>query len=185
MTAPYIRPATFADAEAICAIYNPYVLDSSISFEEQAVHPDEMANRIRDVADMDLPWLVLCVGQDLLGYAYATRWRARPAYRYAVETSIYIAAQAGGRGLGTQLYQALLRDLQARELHTAIAGVAQPNPASNALHTALGFSQVANFREVGRKFGQWLDVAYWQLPLSESVGPDTTATAMQPEKACQ
>lgn len=167
MNAMTIRPAASADAPAICAIYNPYVAGTTISFEEAPVPAADMAQRIADVGAAGLPWLVAQEGGRLLGYAYATRWRARPAYRSSVESSVYVDAAAAGRGTGTLLYRALLDELRRREVHMVIGGIAQPNEASVALHERLGFRKVAHFSEVGRKFGRWVDVAYWELRLQD------------------
>ena len=164
-----IREATPDDAAAICAIYNPYIEYTTISFEEKPVAVSEMAERIANTQAQGLPWLVAEAGGDMLGYAYATRWRARPAYRHAVESSIYMRQATVGQGVGKLLYRELIRRLAVLGLHTVIGGVAQPNPASDGLHRALGFRQVAHFEQVGRKFGRWLDVAYWQLPLTRDL----------------
>lgn len=166
MTSRSIRTATAADAEPICAIYNHYITQTTISFEEEPVMPAEMARRIADVTAGKLPWLVLCDGGTLIGYAYATKWRVRQAYRFSVETSVYLDCQRTGQGAGRVLYEALLEELRQRGLHLAIAGIAQPNEASVRLHERLGFNKVAHFGEVGRKFGNWVDVGYWQLQLS-------------------
>jgi phosphinothricin acetyltransferase len=160
-----IRPATPFDAARICAIYNHYVTTTTISFEEQAVTEPEMAQRIADVGAAGLPWLVLEIDGALAGYAYATKWRVRPAYRYSVESSVYLDQAYAGRGLGRLLYGALLERLRERDLHLVIGGIALPNDASAGLHEALGFRKVAHFSEVGRKFGRWLDVGYWELKL--------------------
>ena len=161
-----IRLATAADAEAISTIYNHYIATTTISFEEQPVTATDMVQRIADVAAAKLPWLVLLEGDTLIGYVYATKWRARAAYRFAVETSVYLDPQHAGKGAGTMLYEALLAELRQRELHLAIGGIAQPNEASVRLHERLGFEKVAHFSEVGLKFGRWIDVGYWQLKLS-------------------
>lgn len=161
-----IRPARAADADAICAIYNHYVATTTISFEEAPVAPAEMAQRIAAVAEADLSWLVMLEGETLVGYAYATKWRVRAAYRYSVESSIYVAAEHAGQGVGRQLYEALLAQLRERDLHLVIGGIAQPNEASVRLHERLGFQKVAHFSEVGLKFGRWIDVGYWQLKLN-------------------
>jgi len=162
-----IREATPDDAAAICAIYNPYIEYSTISFEEQPVSVGDMAERIAGTQAQGLPWLVAETEDgELFGYAYASRWRTRPAYRHAVEASIYLRQATVGQGLGKLLYRELLQRLAAQGLRTVIDGVAQPNPASDALHRALGFKQVAHFEQVGRKFSRWLDVAYWQLSFS-------------------
>jgi phosphinothricin acetyltransferase len=165
MTAPHIRSATPQDAARICAIYNHYVTTTTISFEEDAVGEQEMAQRIADVAAAGLPWLVLEVDGVLAGYAYATKWRARPAYRTSVESTVYLDKDCAGRGLGRTLYGALLDELRKRELHLVIGGIAQPNEGSVGLHEAMGFRKVAHFSEVGKKFGRWLDVGYWELRL--------------------
>ncbi|NYE61600.1 phosphinothricin acetyltransferase [Duganella sp. 1224] len=159
-----IRPATPDDAGAIAAIYNHYVATTTISFEERAVTVDEMAQRIRDLGAI-LPWLVREDHGRVTGYAYATRWRVRSAYRFSAETSVYVEQGRGGQGIGSALYTALLDALRARGVHLAIGGIAQPNPASVALHERLGFVKVAHFSEVGRKFERWIDVGYWELKL--------------------
>jgi len=162
-----IRQATGTDAERICTIYNHYVATTTISFEEEPVTAADMAKRIVDVDAANLPWLVMLDGDILIGYAYATKWRVRAAYRFAVETSVYLDPQHAGKGAGTMLYEALLAELRQRELHLAIGGIAQPNEASVRLHERLGFKKVAHFSEVGLKFGRWVDVGYWQLKLSD------------------
>ena len=161
-----IRPASPADAERICAIYNHYIATTTISFEEEPVPEADMARRIADVAAANLPWLVLHEDDQLIGYAYATKWRVRAAYRYAVESSVYLDPDHAGKGAGTMLYEALLAELRRRDLHLVIGGIAQPNEASVRLHERLGFQKVAHFSEVGLKFGKWIDVGYWQLRLT-------------------
>jgi len=161
----HIRPALSADAPAICAIYNPYVATTTITFEEEPVADADMAQRIADVAAAGLPWLVAEAGGKVVGYAYATKWRARAAYRHSVESTVYVDAACVGQGIGRALYAALLDDLRGRGLHLVIGGIAQPNAGSVGLHEALGFRKVAHFAEVGMKFGRWIDVGYWQLHL--------------------
>ena len=159
-----IRSATPEDAAALCAIYNPYIAGTVITFEEQPVAVPEMQRRIAAVQPA-LPWLVAEDAGHVAGYAYAAPWRPRAAYRHSVESTIYLAPASHGRGLGRRLYGELLDQLRARGLHTVIGGVALPNPASVGLHEALGFKQVAEFGEVGFKFGRWINVGYWQLHL--------------------
>jgi phosphinothricin acetyltransferase len=163
-----IRSATTADASRICAIYNHYVATTTISFEEDLVSEDDMARRIADVNAAGLPWLVLTLDGKVAGYAYATKWRARAAYRHSVESSVYLDPGLHGQGWGARLYRHLIDALRARELRTVIAGIAQPNDRSVALHERIGFRKVAHFSEVGFKFGQWIDVGYWQMSLAES-----------------
>ncbi len=160
-----IRDANVDDAESIASIYNPYVLNTSISFEEAAVSVIEMAGRIADVHAAGLPWLVAEVDGVVAGYAYATKWRVRHAYRFSVESSVYLGPASAGKGMGTTLYRALLDRLREGGYHLTIGGIALPNAASIALHEKLGFEKVALFKEVGFKFGAWADVGYWQLSL--------------------
>lgn len=159
-----IRAATSADAAAIAAIYNHYIATTTISFEEHPVGADEMAARIATVAAR-LPWLVCEQDGMVAGYAYATPWRVRSAYRLSVESSVYVSPGHPRQGIGSRLYRALLEELRVRGLHMVIGGIAQPNPASVALHEAMGFRKVAHFSEVGMKFGRWIDVGYWELKL--------------------
>jgi L-amino acid N-acyltransferase YncA len=159
-----IRSATAADAQAICAIYNHFILQSTATFEETAISPDDMATHIDAIAGASsLPFLVAELDGAVAGYAYAAPWKARSAYRHTVESSVYVAPGFAGMGLGSRLYQALLQQLREREVHAVLAGIAMPNSASIGLHEAFGFAKVGQLREVGNKFGQWLDVAYWQL----------------------
>lgn len=163
-----ISNALPSDAEAIAAIYNHYVLDTAISFEEEAVSSADMARRIADVQAGGLPWIVLRLDGAIAGYAYATKWRVRHAYRYSVESTVYLDKDLGGKGYGVMLYTALLAQLRERGCHIVIGGIAQPNPASVALHEKCGFRKVAHFSEVGFKFGRWVDVAYWELKLQDA-----------------
>jgi phosphinothricin acetyltransferase len=162
-----LRPATATDAAQICAIYNTYVTTTTITFEEDAVTEPDMAQRIADVAAAGLPWLVLEEGNKIVGYAYATKWRVRPAYRHSVESTIYLDQAYAGRGFGHMLYSALLDELRKRELHLVIGGIALPNEASVGLHEKLGFRKAGQFTEVGLKFGCWIDVGYWELKLGK------------------
>jgi L-amino acid N-acyltransferase YncA len=166
-----IRPVRPSDAEALCRIYNHYVLHTIVSFEEEEVAAAEMTRRIEAVAAAGLPWLVLEEEGRLIGYAYATPWKTRRGYRYAVESSVYLEASAGGKGYGSWLYAQLLAELRSRPLHTVIGGIALPNAASVGLHEKLGFQKVAHFQQVGWKHGRWVDVGYWQLSLSADEHP--------------
>ena len=163
MSSP-IRPVTAADAAAICEIYNHYVSTTGISFELEPVSVDEMKRRIQEIAGRYV-WLVYEEQGRLLGYAYASQWKPRLAYRHSVESSIYLAPDSAGKGVGKQLYTALFAQLKQREVHAIIAGVALPNAASVALHEKMGFTKIGHFKEVGNKFDQWIDVGYWQLIL--------------------
>ena len=165
MTNAIIRPVSVADAEDIARIYNYYVANTVITFEEEAVSASDMASRITETQGLMLPWLVAEVDGAIAGYAYARRWRPRSAYRYSAETTIYLDRGSERRRIGTALYSALLPLLRERGIHVAIGGVALPNDASVALHEKLGFERVATFRQVGFKHDRWVDVAYWQLVL--------------------
>jgi phosphinothricin acetyltransferase len=153
------------NAAAIAEIYKHYVLTSTISFEEEPATEADIRERIDAVYKAGLPWLVAVVDGELAAYAYATPWRARSAYRFSVESSVYVAHDKPRRGLGRALYGALLEQLRQTDIHTVIGGIAMPNEPSVALHEAMNFKKVAHFNEVGRKFGRWVDVGYWQLEL--------------------
>ena len=159
-----IRSATTADAEAIQRIYAPFVLETAISFEEVPPTADEMAGRVTSTLRTH-PWLVAVDGRKVCGYVYASAHRERTAYRFSADTTVYIAPQAQRRGIGHALYAELLPDLKGRGVHMAFAGIALPNPGSVALHESMGFAKVGVYREVGFKFGRWLDVGWWQRPL--------------------
>ena len=160
-----VRPAQAADAAAIAAIYNFYVTNTVVTFEEEPVSVDEMRRRMDDVFASSLPWLAAEMDGRVVGYAYATKWKARSAYRYSVETTVYLEDGLAKRGVGTELYAELFRLLKERGLHAVIGGIALPNDASVALHEKFGMRKVAHFEQVGFKFGQWVDVGYWQLTL--------------------
>jgi L-amino acid N-acyltransferase YncA len=159
-----IRSCRPSDASQICEIYNHYVRETVVTFEEVPVTGVDMAERIRQVIDR-LPWVVWEQDASIIGYAYAVPWKTRSAYRFAVESTVYISAPFARRGIGTRLYRALIDDLQRRKVHCVIGGIALPNPASVAMHEKLGFVKVAEFTEVGWKFGQWIDVGYWEMIL--------------------
>jgi phosphinothricin acetyltransferase len=158
-----IRAAGIADAPAIAGIYNPYVVETAITFEETIVSAAEMATRIAEVTDSKLPFLVADAGGQAIGFAYASKWKGRCAYRHTAETTVYVDRDHWQRGVGTALYGGLLGLLQGAGFHAAIGGIALPNDSSIALHERLGFVKAAHFREVGFKFNRWIDVGYWQL----------------------
>lgn len=160
-----IREALESDGEAIAAIYNPYIVGSVITFETIAVSGEEMASRIRETMDLGLPYLVATEDDRVVGYAYASKWKGRCAYARSVETSVYLDAAFHGRGIGRQLYVALLDALRELNMHAVIGGIALPNDASIGLHESLGFRKVAQFEQVGFKFDRYVDVGYWQTIL--------------------
>lgn len=160
-----IRAATSADIKSLVEIYNYYIENTAITFEENTIDVAELTKRIALVTEFGLPWLVLEHQGHIIGYAYATKWKERSAYRFAVESTVYLHHQHLGLGFGYKLYNALFDELKRRELNTVIGGITLPNAASVALHEKLGMKKVAHFERIGFKFGQWLDVGYWQLNL--------------------
>ena len=165
-----VRDATAADAVACAAIYAPYVRETVISFELEPPTPEEMAERIA-AAQVRHAWLVLEEDGHLLGYAYANRFSARPAYRWSVEVSIYLEWGRHRAGGGRQLYQALLQRLADLGYRRAMAGMSLPNEASTAFHRALGFTPVGVYRSVGWKHGAWHDVAWVQRTIADGDDP--------------
>lgn len=164
-----IRDIEPRDLDAITAIYNHYVLNTTVTFEEEPVVLNMMESRVQQVQDASLPWIVLEHDQAVVGYAYATKWKERSAYRFSVEISVYLSHLHQGNGFGTVLYDALLTRLKPLGINSVAGGITLPNDASVALHEKFGMQKVAHFSKVGFKFGQWLDVGYWQLCLdSES-----------------
>jgi L-amino acid N-acyltransferase YncA len=158
------RQVKISDADALCRIYNKYIAETRITFEETPTHADEMIKRINTITQ-NYPWLVYEEDGKVLGYTYASRWKERSAYRFSVETGIYIDSDFVGKGIGTKLKGELLKALKEKSIHTVIGGIALPNPASIALCEKFGFKKVAHFKEVGFKLGQWVDVGYWELIL--------------------
>jgi L-amino acid N-acyltransferase YncA len=160
-----IRAATLADAAPVAEIYNHYITKTVVTFEEEAVLPSEIAQRINVVWSASLPWLVAEVGGQVAGYAYASKWHGRCAYKFSTEITVYLAPAQVGRGLGSKLYGRLFPILRERGMHAVIGGIALPNEASVALHERFGLEKVALFKEVGFKFDRWIDVGYWQRTL--------------------
>jgi L-amino acid N-acyltransferase YncA len=157
-----IRAAVIGDAEAIATIYNHYVTNTTVTFEEEPVSPFEIARRMEEVWSSTLPWLVAESDGRIIGYAYATKWKARYGYRFSTEVSVYLDTEHGGRGIGSKLYGDLIPILRQRGIRNIIGGIALPNDASVALHEKFGMEKVAHFKSIGVKFDQWLDVGYWQ-----------------------
>ena len=162
-----IRRAILSDAEQISAIYLPIVKDTSISFETDPPDGDEIARRISTILATH-EWLVAYDQNGIAGYTYASQYRPRHAYRYAVETTAYVHERCRGQGVGKSLYEELFKSLISLDFHVAYAGISLPNPASVALHRAVGFESIGVFQEAGMKFGKWHDVSWWQRKLSSS-----------------
>ncbi|WP_026959233.1 GNAT family N-acetyltransferase [Aliagarivorans taiwanensis] len=160
-----IRDVTPGDYDAITTIYNHYIEHDTSTFEEDTISTGEMARRIKDVEASGFPWLVMEQDGELVGYAYAKAWHVRSAYRFTAEPTVYLAHQHTGAGLATPLYQALFERLRAQQIKQLIAVITLPNPASSRFHDKLGMEKVGHFKDVGFKFGKWMDVGYWQLSL--------------------
>ena len=160
-----IRPASHDDAQRIADLYNHYVLNSTITFEEAAVSPLEISSRLQTIESRGLPWLVSEEDGVVMGFAYASTWKTRHAYRFTVEVTIYLAQDATSSGRGSDLYKSLFNKLRALPVHAAVACIALPNLHSVALHEKFGMKKVGHFNEVGFKFDRWLDVGYWQVNL--------------------
>jgi len=161
-----IRPATIDDANELANIYNYYVQNTVVTFEEDNATQSEMESRIQKNIRDGLPWLVIEKNGKIAGYTYATKWNERAAYRHTVEVTIYLSNNAVSKGLGSRLYERLFSQLRGKSLHIAIGGITLPNTASVAIHEKFGMKKVAHFEAVGYKFGQWLDVGYWQMALN-------------------
>lgn len=165
------------DAAACAAIYAPHVEASATSFEEHSPSAEEVAARIGRVT-MTHPWLVAERDGEVLGYAYACLHRERPAYRWAADVSVYVAATHHRKGVGKSLYGALFGRLRSQRYRVACAGITLPNEASVALHEQLGFIPVGVYRRIGWKAGAWRDVGWWQLDLApEAEDPPTEPLA--------
>lgn len=159
-----IRQVRPEDANALCDIYNHYVLHSIVTFEKVALTGDEMTSRIRKITQ-GFPWIVFEEENEILGYAYATRWKERIAYDRTVESTVYLRQDSFGKGIGKKLYKDLMRRLADAGYHVVLGGIALPNEASISLHESLGFRKVGQLEQVGFKLGRWIDVGYWELVL--------------------
>lgn len=168
---PTIRPVEAADIGAITAIYNTYVLHSTATFETEAVDEAEMRRRMEHITAAH-PYLVCeeeAAGQrKVVGYCYAHEWKARTAYRHSLETTVYLHPAHLGQGLGRMLMERLIDACKDSNAHALIACITGGNAASEVLHRKLGFKKVSHFKQVGRKFGQWLDVTDYELTLPET-----------------
>ncbi|MFF4587805.1 GNAT family N-acetyltransferase [Streptomyces sp. NPDC001388] len=163
-----VRPGVEGDLKALTDLYNHYVRETSITFDTAVFtpeerrpwllsHPEDGPYRLKVAVDTD--------SQEILGYATSSPYRPKAAYSTSVEVTVYVAPGAGGRGVGTLLYKALFEALAGEDLHRAYAGIAQPNEASTRLHERFGFRYVGTYREVGRKFGRYWDVAWYEKDL--------------------
>lgn len=160
-----IRPAVTTDSDQLAAIYNHYIASTCTTFEIDEISTAEMRQRVSKTLKIPLPWLVAESLGDVLGYAYAAPWKERHAYRFTVESTIYLRDDQVGKGVGLPLYSALVEAVRALSLHSMMGGIALPNKPSIRLHERLGFTKTGQFEQVGFKQGRWVDVGYWQLLL--------------------
>jgi len=157
-----IRPIHQSDIPAICHIYNYYIKNTVITFEEVDVTLSEIERRV-ELTTKEYPWFVYEINGAAIGYAYATSWKTRSGYRYSAECTIYLSPEWIGKGIGKKLYSVLIEELKKRNLHYLIGGIALPNEGSIALHEKLNFKKCSQLTEVGYKFNKWIDVGYWEL----------------------
>ena len=157
-----VRFAGANDADRIAAIYNHFIEKTPVTFEEAPVCGPQIEARLASVQAAGLPWLVAKDSSEVVGYAYATPWKDRRGYRFSVEVTVYVEQGHEGRGVGSALYGKLFDELERRPVRAALGGIVLPNDASVALHEKFGMEKVAHFRQVGTKFGEWIDVGYWQ-----------------------
>jgi L-amino acid N-acyltransferase YncA len=159
-----VRNATASDAQAMLDIYRPIVEHTAISFEETPPDVQEFTDRIIGLQSTH-PWIAAEHDGSVVGFAYAAPHRVRAGYRFSVETTVYVASEMQGMGVGRALYGVLIDRLVDAGFASAFAGIALPNPASVRLHEAVGFTRTGTFPRVGYKLGRWHDVGWWYLPL--------------------
>ncbi|MEU0003305.1 N-acetyltransferase family protein [Streptomyces sp. NPDC006314] len=163
-----VRLGVEDDLAPLTILYNHYVRETPITFDTVAFTAEERRPWLLSHPE-DGPYRLMVAtdarSQEILGYATSSPYRPKPAYVTSVETSVYVAPDAGGRGIGSLLYDALFEALADEDVHRAYAGIAQPNEASERLHARFGFRHVGTYREVGRKFGRYWDVAWYEKEL--------------------
>lgn len=159
-----IRKVTLDDAAAITEVYNRYITDTTVSFETAPLTVEQMAARIAEISSK-YPYFVAETDGEIVGYCYAHPWKERAAYSATLETTIYLRPYNAGKGIGRLLMNHLIEECQAAGFHALIACITADNAASCAFHEKLGFAKCSEFREVGCKFGRWLDVVDYQLIL--------------------
>ena len=172
-----IRLATETDAEGMLAIYAPIVLETAISFELEPPTVEEFRGRIGQTLAR-YPWLVCEIGGEIAGYAYASEYKPRAAYRWSVEVTVYVNADFRRRGVGRTVYAALFERLRAQGFYNAYAAISLPNDASVGLHESLGFEHLGTMRNVGFKLGRWHDVGWWQMELLPASGAPVEVKGM-------
>ena len=159
-----IREVNLQDVKAITDIYNEYVINSVVTFETEPVTEEIMLSRITNLS-ANYPYFVYEIDGKVIGYCYAHAWKEKAAYKYTLETTVYLAPGHQGKGVGRQLMQKLIEECRLKGYHALIACITEGNEASNALHLRLGFKQVSSFEKVGLKFNRWLGVVDYELLL--------------------
>ena len=159
-----IRPVHINDAQELLDMYNYYVINTTVTFDIEPLTLDVFKEKIKQIIT-EYPFIVFEENNDILGYAYGSRFRPRAAYNYVAESTVYVKHTAHGNQIGSKLYAELIRLLKKTNLHTVLGVLTIPNEASIKLHEKFGFEQVANLREVGFKFGEWQHIGIWQLTL--------------------
>ena len=160
-----LRPARLEDVDALLAIYEPYVLETAITFEYVVPCRDDFAGRLRHIGE-EYPWLVLEEDGQIAGYAYAARHMERAAYQWNAVLSVYVERGRTGHGIGRILYGALLDLLTLQGIRNVYGCVTVPNEKSEGLHQALGFRRLGTYRSTGYKCGAWRDVAWFEKPIA-------------------
>ena len=169
-TSHEIRPAQVEDGAAVAGIYGPYVRDTAVSFEADAPTSSVMTERI--IATLPThPWLVAERDGTVVGFAYAGKHSQRAAYRWTVDVTVYVGGDERRTGVGRRLYGALLTTLRLQGFRSAFSEIVLPNTGSVRLHEAMGFKHLGIHKDIGHKFGQWHDIGYWRLTLSEEPAP--------------
>ena len=158
-----IREARASDAKSIALFYNQYILNSTITFEEKKIGFKTIVDRIS--TNKKHKWWVFEKENILMGYAYSTKWKTRSAYRYTVESSVYVAQKYKQKGIGKALYLKLIKSLKSNGFKRILAGISLPNDESIIFHEKLGFEKVGQLEAVGFKFNRWIDVGYWELKI--------------------
>lgn len=156
-----VREVTMDDVIDITKIYNHYVENTTLTFDLAPITEPEMEVKI-NTTKKNYPFLVITEDDEVVGFAFAAQWKAKAAYQFCAETSIYMHPNAISKGLGLRLYNALLSALPLYDIATAIGCITIPNPESIALHEKLGFKKVGEFENVGFKFEKWINVGYWE-----------------------
>lgn len=159
-----IRPVHIHDSQELLEMYNYYVINTTVNFDIEPLSLKTFLDKL-NIITADYPFIVFEENNEILGYAYGSRFRPRAAYNYVAESTVYVKHTAHGKQIGSKLYAELIKLLKETDLHTVLGVLTIPNEASIKLHEKFGFEQVANLKEVGLKFGEWQNVGIWQLKL--------------------